>query len=224
MAGGPGLSLGRVLGTLLLLAALCYGGALLLARTDGFRYLLEQRLQNRWQEPQLQVGRVWLDLLLDLRLEHIEITVDDGPSALAIDEVRVRWWPAIAHWRGPFYRWTTIEVIGWEANYPYAGQRQPPVWLATAARHIAARTGVWPDDTSNVSSLPTRRFTAQANRLRWLDARGHVVAELADVHYQTATTRLMGRTVRLEDLRLGTARHGDFHRQDLNQEWIYLEP
>ncbi len=225
MAGAAGPSLGRALGTLLLLAALCYGGALLLARTDGFRYLLEQRLQHRWAEPQLQLGRVWLDLLLDLRLENIRITTDDGSPPLTIDEVRVRWWPTIAGWRGPFYRWTAVEVIGWEANYPYdAAQPQPPVWLAMASRHIAARSSVWPDETSNGSLLPTRRFTARARRLRWLDAQGHVVIELTDVHYLTATTRLLGRTIRLEDLHAGRARQGDFLRQDIRQEWIYLDP
>lgn len=82
----------RLLITLLVLAVILYVAAFFVVRTDGFRYVVEERLSDAWDWP-VGVDRVWLNPDLSVVVAGIEsegFERHEGPG-IALDEVRLAW-------------------------------------------------------------------------------------------------------------------------------------
>lgn len=82
----------RFLLTLLALALIFYVAAFFMVRTEGFRYMVEERLRDAWDLP-VAVERVWLHPNLSLVVAGIETEGFEGRNGagLAIDEIRLDW-------------------------------------------------------------------------------------------------------------------------------------
>ncbi len=82
----------RFVVTVLVLATILYVAAFFIVRTDGFRYVVEERMRDAWDWP-VRVERVWLNPDWSLVVEGIEsegFETREG-AGVAVDEIRLDW-------------------------------------------------------------------------------------------------------------------------------------
>lgn len=197
-----------ILGTISIVMLLLYAGMLLLSRTDGFRHLVEQHLRTTWGKPQLEIDRVWCDLMLRLVVEGVrQPATPPNLARFEIQELRVSgiltgWWP------NSTYRFSALTVRGADADLQRKadGEWHPPV-IAGLAKYIGARIGLFSDLDVSSPPLTSRHFHLTDTTIRWRDQDGHGITQLEGVDYETDSAILLGQTVRLERLTIERSVH-----------------
>ncbi len=212
----------RVVGTVVVVLLLLYAGVLLLSRTDGFRHVVEQHLRAAWGTPELEIDRAWCDLMLRLVLEGIRSeAAESGLPGFEIQDLNVSG-VLTGRWSTGPYRFTALTVRGVDADLVHDanGPSQPTV-IADFAKYIGARIGLFDKGNSVAPPLESRHVRVLDANIRWRNAEGQVTTRLEGVHYETEAARLLGQTVRLEQLTVDYSLHAG--REERAHTWTNLD-
>ena len=219
----------RLVWTVATLVLLFYVATLMIARTDGFRHLLEQRLRSRWNEPALSIGRVRLDPLGILMLDDLQITATDQTEPhIRIPAVQWSWRLAgIMHRDQRAFRMIRVHGAEITMTYPPNGEQVTNPFAADAA-FLAEQLGLFPGERRDVSAERhwldrSQTVWVEEATLRWQGADGTVQAALEGITYRASIRTLQERLVRLEE---ATVRHlisPGRHERDIHQVWLSLD-
>lgn len=216
----------RTLVTLAILLLIAYVASLFIARTDGFRIMVEERLQERWQWP-VQVGsaRLTLGLNLEVRDVQSEGIADRNRASLRLNRVRWDWqlWSAIHPRRTSVVRW---EIDGGMFIFQpdENGVMQPAHFSG-----IAQRLGAW----ANVLPLALREQAIGPPGVAidwrnldfyWLQASGTSGGALQGLKFTATEVTLPGRHLLHQVLSIHevTQPNGQ-HTSDYALEWFLLD-
>jgi hypothetical protein len=212
--------------TLAILLLIAYVASLFIARTDGFRYMVEERLQEKWQWP-VHVGSARLTLALDLEVRDLRSDgIDDGNRAsLRLDRVRWEWqlWSALHPRRTAVVRWVmdggTIMLQPDEK-----GAVQPAHFSA-----IAQRLGAWaglPPATERIPAIGPPGVALDWHNLDfyWLHPGGANAGALQGLNFTATEVTLPGRHLLHQILSIHKVTGQDNHHESgYPLEWFLLD-
>lgn len=177
--------------TLLVLLIIGYVLVLLAARTEGFKYTVEDRLSERWGLP-VTVSRIWVKPDGVLVMEGVEglVAALEGAPGIAVNEIQVRWslwgwvWPGVP----------AVREVGIRDGQVTFQQDEEGVWQPGHFALDAERIWDWvraPDGTDAPEPQWSRPVHVDGLDLRWLDAAGQPlrVAESVDLQRERAVLR-----------------------------------
>ncbi len=217
----------RLLFTLLALALIFYVAAFFVVRTDGFRYVIEERLRDAWDWP-VDVERVWLNPDLSITVAGIESADFDARTGagLVIEEIRMDWsLRRLLHPRqnalhriwleGGLFSFQPDADGTWQpaAFHPEAAVMMdwlgvaPPGGMPPDIRHPAGET-VWTDVRAD---------------LFWWNAEEELVASLQGARLLSERTGLVGDEIRYTRVSADTLFSEQVTRRDVSRDILSID-
>lgn len=213
------------LGVLLLIA---YITLLLTSRTDGFRYVVQERLVERWQ-TELQVDRAWLAADLTLHIEGIHTepfgTQRVGPG-FSIQALKVEWnkpgwfWPGLSRVRGGAVHGGT-----WSFQQDANGTWMPQAFFADAA-WLTRQAGLRFSDEEVAAehlSDAARNISLHQTELLFWDANAAPYASVSGLDFARDRATLLGRDVLYQHLTAESAQWQQHRLVNIDQARLRID-
>lgn len=216
----------RFVVTLLVLAAILYVASFFIVRTDGFRYMVEERLRDTWEWP-VRVERVWLNPDWSLVVAGIEsegFETREGPG-IVLDEIQLDWsMLRLLHPRRSALR--RMHVYGGLFSFRSAADDVwQPVYFHADALILAEWFGIRVSDPVN----ETVRFVEGAVDLRitggdvyWWNEDDECIAALRGLSFESDRTELLNDPFRYIRMSADEVFTLEEVRRQVTRKWLWV--
>lgn len=218
----------RFLLTALVLAIILYVAAFFIVRTDGFRYLVEERLREAWDWP-VRLERVWLSPDLSLVLVGIEsegFEEREGPG-MAIEELRLGWsLSRLLHprksaidsveMRGGIFSFQQDAARSWRPAYFFPESAKLAEWLSLRHPGIDGSEGY-----RFVGGQVDLLITAGA--FYWWNADSTLVVSVQGLTFEGARTELLGEQFRYTRMSATDIFSVDRSSREVTRQLLWLD-
>jgi hypothetical protein len=213
--------------TVLVIALILYIAAFFAVRTDGFRYMVEERLRENWAWP-VTLERVWLNPDLSLVLVGIDSEgfEDREGAGIVIREARVSWSLArLLHPRRNALR--AVEV--YDGLFAFQAD-SAGAWQPIALHADAALLAEWCGITVDQPPEDTRRYLHNEVEVRVMrtdlyawNRNNELVWSVQGLTFESDQATLLDRTFRLQRIAASSVYDGARTLGDVFREFLWMD-